>query len=63
MKTVFILAFDSGAQGTRYIDEDVSKFGTPDEYSAKYFDKKEQAQEFVEERGYLCGVLELEIEA
>lgn len=41
-KTVFILAFDSGSQGTKYIDEDVSKFGTSDEYSAKFSDKGKQ---------------------
>lgn len=57
----FILAFDSGAQGTRYIDEDVSKFGTSDEYSAKFFDSKEQAKEFTNGKDWACWVIEIEV--
>ena len=57
----FILAFDSGAQGTRYIDEDVSKFGTSDEYSAKFFDSKEQAEEITNGKDWACWVIEIEV--
>ena len=63
MKTVFILAFDSGARGIRYIDEDVSMYGTSDEYSAKYFDTKEDAQEFANKNNISGWVSDLEIEA
>lgn len=63
MKTVFILAFDSGAQGTRYIDEDVSKFGTSDEYLAKFFETKKEAENFTKGKDWFCWIVELEIEA
>jgi len=62
MKTVYTLYYDNGSS-VRYIDEEDSKTGTHDEYSAKYFDTKEEAQAFADERGYICGVSELEIES
>lgn len=52
----FVLAFDAGAKGTRYIDNENSRFGTSDSASAKQFDTKEDAQAFNDEHSYLCWV-------
>jgi len=62
-QTKYVVAFDSGAKGTRYVDEENSKYGTSDEYSAKYFDTKEQADIFATDNGISGWVSEIEIEA
>jgi hypothetical protein len=55
----FVLAFDSGAKGTRYIDDMDEKYGTSFSNNAKVFDTKEEAQKFNDDKGYLCWVEEL----
>lgn len=55
----FILAFDSGAKGIRYIDEYNSTNGTSDKYCAKEFYNIEEAIIFNDKYGYACWIEEL----
>jgi hypothetical protein len=55
----FALAFDAGHRGTRYIDQFDEKYGTDDVMSAMIFDTKEEAEEFSNEKGYVCWVISI----
>lgn len=58
----YILAFDSGAKGTRFIDEDNSTNGTGFRENAKQFDAEPEAKEFNDAKGYACWIEEIENE-
>ena len=57
---IYILAFDSGAKGTKYISECDDIYGTSNPDSAMQFKSKEEAQIFNDEHAYLCWVEELD---
>jgi len=55
----FILSFDSGHKGTRYIDPLNSETGTSNSENAKTFDSREEAQAYNDANKYICNVKEL----
>lgn len=57
----FILSFDSGADGIRYIDDADSKYGSAEQEYAKRFDSKEEAEGFLEGKDYACSIVEITV--
>lgn len=55
----FVLAYDSGAKGTRYVSE-FDENGTTFSDSARMFDNREDAEKFNEDKNWVCWVEEID---